>query len=672
MRRSSAAAGDAPGVELGEQRHGVLAGDPGGLAELADREAARVLGEQARPPAGRRRSTASAWNHSPSRSTSTPRRASSRSSARSTPSGAGGASPPAASSGDDRVVGRAGRPGRPAGRWCRRRRRRRAWRARPARARRARPARGRAGRRRRDVRRSVGRGGRDGVGGRRPSARPSARAARRSAAPARRRRPSPARRRPGRRSGRAGPATPAAPVRRRAPRRRRRSRRARSRAARTGRPAAAAAPTGRCSRTAPVSPGAQGLRAEHAQAHGVLARADVGEVGAAPGHVVVERWRARSARRRRAPSSASGRRRRRRRHGPASLCSTPARLSATRWPGPIAATTVPMVWIARTLAGRPPGSTATWSPVAIEPSVSVPVTTVPLPARENDAVDPQPRPAAVARRRRRAGEVAERRGELRRRRRPPARRPARPAPRRGTCRRGGRRPRGAASSTSSRSSSRSTLVRATTPWRTPTSSRIRRCSSLCGFQPSVAATTNRQASTPPTPASMLRRNRTWPGTSTKLIASPSMTAWAKPRSIVSPRRFSSAKRSGSVPVSASTSDDLPWSTCPAVAITRIAPHCHPARCATMGSARGRRGASMTAEPVRIEVTLPRPIAEVWPAFRDPALIRRWHGWDDDDLDAEIQDDLHRRHDRLGGRPHAAHRRVTCSPSRRAGRRPSCG
>ena len=39
----------------------------------------------------------------------------------------------------------------------------------------------------------------------------------------------------------------------------------------------------------------------------------------------------------------------------------------------------PSVWIARTRAGRPPGSTVTWSPVATEPSVSVPVTTVPLP-----------------------------------------------------------------------------------------------------------------------------------------------------------------------------------------------------------------------------------------------------------------------------------------------------
>ena len=43
---------------------------------------------------------------------------------------------------------------------------------------------------------------------------------------------------------------------------------------------------------------------------------------------------------------------------------------------------------------------------------------------------------------------------------------------------------------------------------------------------------------------------------------------AKPRSIVSPRAFSSGNRSGSVPVSARTSVDLPWSTWPAVATTR--------------------------------------------------------------------------------------------------------
>ena len=39
---------------------------------------------------------------------------------------------------------------------------------------------------------------------------------------------------------------------------------------------------------------------------------------------------------------------------------------------------------------------------------------------------------------------------------------------------------------------------------------------------------------------------------------------AKPRSMVMPRRFSSARRSGCVPVRASTSADLPWSMWPAV------------------------------------------------------------------------------------------------------------
>ena len=44
---------------------------------------------------------------------------------------------------------------------------------------------------------------------------------------------------------------------------------------------------------------------------------------------------------------------------------------------------------------------------------------------------------------------------------------------------------------------------------------MRRCSSRCGFQPSVASTTNTHASTAPTPASMFLMKRTWPGTSTK-------------------------------------------------------------------------------------------------------------------------------------------------------------
>src|SRR3954453_10025191 len=34
--------------------------------------------------------------------------------------------------------------------------------------------------------------------------------------------------------------------------------------------------------------------------------------------------------------------------------------------------------------------------------------------------------------------------------------------------------------------------------------------------------------------------------------------------------------------------------------------------------------------------LPRPVEAVWLAFRDPEIIRRWHGWDFDGLDEEIK------------------------------------
>lgn len=37
----------------------------------------------------------------------------------------------------------------------------------------------------------------------------------------------------------------------------------------------------------------------------------------------------------------------------------------------------------------------------------------------------------------------------------------------------------------------------------------------------------------------------------------------------------------------------------------------------------------------IEVTLSAPVDQVWAHLRDPALIRRWFGWDADGLDAEI-------------------------------------
>ena len=113
-------------------------------------------------------------------------------------------------------------------------------------------------------------------------------------------------------------------------------------------------------------------------------------------------------------------------------------------------------------------------------------------------------------------------------------------------------------SSASSSSTRPIWVRATTPWLIPSNSRIRRCSSDCGFHPSVAATTNMQASTPPTPASMFFINLMCPGTSIKESLRPDgRVVKAKPKSIVRPRFFSSASRSGSVPVRARTRVDLP-------------------------------------------------------------------------------------------------------------------
>jgi uncharacterized protein YndB with AHSA1/START domain len=48
------------------------------------------------------------------------------------------------------------------------------------------------------------------------------------------------------------------------------------------------------------------------------------------------------------------------------------------------------------------------------------------------------------------------------------------------------------------------------------------------------------------------------------------------------------------------------------------------------------------EPFRVEVTIAAPIDQVWRALREPELIRRWHGWDDPALDAEV-DFIYRQH-----------------------------
>ena len=38
----------------------------------------------------------------------------------------------------------------------------------------------------------------------------------------------------------------------------------------------------------------------------------------------------------------------------------------------------------------------------------------------------------------------------------------------------------------------------------------------------------------------------------------------------------------------------------------------------------------------IEVTIAAPVEAVWASLRDPALVRRWHGWHAESLDEEIQ------------------------------------
>lgn len=45
---------------------------------------------------------------------------------------------------------------------------------------------------------------------------------------------------------------------------------------------------------------------------------------------------------------------------------------------------------------------------------------------------------------------------------------------------------------------------------------------------------------------------------------------------------------------------------------------------------------MSDERPVIEVTIAAPVEAVWASLRDPALVRRWHGWHADELDEEIQ------------------------------------
>ena len=116
-------------------------------------------------------------------------------------------------------------------------------------------------------------------------------------------------------------------------------------------------------------------------------------------------------------------------------------------------------------------------------------------------------------------------------------------------------------------STRSDLVSTVRPRRTCSRRQISKCSRVCGLMDSSAAMTSMTMSMPPTPASILRTKRSWPGTSTKprrIGLGAGSSRWAKPRSMVMPRRFSSSRRSASMPVNALTSAVFPWSMCPAV------------------------------------------------------------------------------------------------------------
>ena len=108
------------------------------------------------------------------------------------------------------------------------------------------------------------------------------------------------------------------------------------------------------------------------------------------------------------------------------------------------------------------------------------------------------RTASAARRARCAARRAPRRSS-RSPRRPPRRERARGPPRR--------------ASSSVSASTASAFVTATTPRSIPSSRRIARCSCVCGRAPSVASITSRKRSIPLAPATMLRMNRSWPGTS---------------------------------------------------------------------------------------------------------------------------------------------------------------
>jgi len=231
----------------------------------------------------------------------------------------------------------------------------------------------------------------------------------------------------------------------------------------------------------------------------------------------------------------------------------PRRLSATRATPLTEAADSFSDSMPRILAGRMDGVSSSSWPDRTVPAGSVPVTTVPLPRMLNARSTHS-----------RTGAVASGTGKQAARRASAARSSGSPAPVTALTATASTEPRLVRETCSSAwrvagpGSARSQRVTASRPWRMPTASMAARCSADCGIQPPSAATTISTAGTGPTPASMFGTNRSWPGTSTNATRSPSGSViQANPRSMVRPRRRSSAHRSGSIPVSARTSADFP-------------------------------------------------------------------------------------------------------------------
>ncbi len=240
-----------------------------------------------------------------------------------------------------------------------------------------------------------------------------------------------------------------------------------------------------------------------------------------------------------------------------SSVATPARFNAVRSPAIACSAAAPWTCTPRMRNRRAAGNNSTSSSLRTAPETRVPVTTVPNPFMVKTRSMGKRRSAAESL----AGTSAAMRASSRRRSSSPA--PVRALTATigalGVSRNDPRRKSSASRRTTSRvsESTVSDLVSTVMPRRTASRRQMSKCS---------------RTSMPPTPASMLRTKRSCPGTSTNPKRSGSLadggsagdgnsghgsSRCAKPISIVMPRRFSSSKRSASMPVNALTSAVLP-------------------------------------------------------------------------------------------------------------------